>query len=55
MLSEVFSSLALLCSQLSANGPKNIFVTFIQRAVSKTEFRNHLNNKKGEYYADCIV
>ena len=28
MLSEVLSSLALLRSQLSANGPENIFVTF---------------------------
>ena len=28
VISEIFSSLALLRSQLSANGPENLFVTF---------------------------
>ncbi len=42
VLGEVFSSLVLLCPQLSANGPENIFVTFVQRTVTKTEFRKHL-------------
>ena len=41
VISEVLSSLALLHSQLSANGPENIFVTFEQRSASKTEFRNY--------------
>ena len=42
VISEVLSSLALLRSQLSANGPENIFVTFVQRSASKSEFRNYL-------------
>ena len=42
MLSEVLSSLALLRSQLSANGPENIFVTFVQRKHSKNQFCNCL-------------
>ena len=49
MLSEVFSSLALLRSQLSANGPENIFVTFVQRRHSKTSFAitQRIVNMKG--------
>ena len=46
VLSEVFSSLALLYSQLSANGLKNIFVTFVQRRLSKIEVRNYPLFKK---------
>ena len=44
VLSEVLSSLALLHSQLSANGPENIFVIFVQRSASKAEFRNYLKS-----------
>ncbi len=43
VLSEVFSSLALLRCQLSGNVPENIFVTFLQRLKRLEEFRNHLS------------
>ena len=49
VISEVLSSLALLRSQLSANGLENIFVTFVQRATTKTEFRNYLLINYGNF------